>query len=316
MRFRCLIAFAVLLGSRVEAVAPPVSQDAPVRRIELTSGSGGVVPEVVIGPGLSTTFLFDADIQADRLDLEGRERFARLAGGASHVVVLPSADLRPGERLRFSVSYRDGAAPTRATFLLRAAEPGQPVERQVEVNRRPRTVESYRVEVAQLEAQVESLRTELRQVQGAAPSACERTPPATTEDTGPLMDLLSRTVVGPLSLNLVRQPSVVCRGACTAQVLSVTRYVMLPHLAVRLVIQAKGAERWSTGRPVLLDRRGREVKHRFQWQSGVDVPHLFTSLLVETLVEDGRLEDFNLLTLKLSDADGGGQASFEVVFSS
>ncbi|MBU8895037.1 DUF2381 family protein [Corallococcus sp. M34] len=316
MRFRCLIAFAVLLGYRVEAAAPPVSQDASVRRIELTSGSGGSTPEVVIGPGLSTTFLFDSDIQSERLDLEGRERFARLMGGASHVVVLPSADLRPGERLRFSVAYRDGAAPARATFLLRAAEPGQPVDRQVEVNRRPRTVESYRAEVARLEAQVESLRTELRQSQGAAPAVCERPAPAAVEETGPLTELLKRTRVGPLSLSRVTQHAVVCRGACTAQVFSVTRYLMPPHLALRLIVETQGSERWATGRPVLLDRRGREVKLRSQWNAGVDAPPRFTSLLVEGQVEDGTLEDFSRFTLKLSDADGGGQASFEMVFSS
>src|SRR5512139_2212673 len=101
------------------------------RRIELVAGSA-LPYELCISPGLSTTLLFERALEGDAVLLEGRERFRRVEAAGSLLVLVPSEQLNPGERLRLQVRFAEGAVPQRATFIL-VVHRGL-AERQVEVS--------------------------------------------------------------------------------------------------------------------------------------------------------------------------------------
>lgn len=110
------------------------------RHIELDADERNDTPEVCIRPGLLLSFLFDAKLS--HVEVEGRERFLRVEQGATLLSLLPSEALRDGERVPVTVHFQSEAAPTRATFTL-VVHPSL-AERQVEVARRERTLDSYR----------------------------------------------------------------------------------------------------------------------------------------------------------------------------
>ncbi|WP_164014848.1 DUF2381 family protein [Pyxidicoccus trucidator] len=152
----------LLLAPAADAAAPDMQQVAVgVRRVELRDARESL-PEVHIGPGLSTTVLFDSPIRPDELVLEGRERFQRLGLSDDHLVLIPSATFRQGERLRLEVRFSDGAAPERAALSL--VVDAARVDRQVELYRRPRTAESYRQEVEALKAAMARLQQEVERL--------------------------------------------------------------------------------------------------------------------------------------------------------
>jgi len=117
-------------------VSPP-----PMELPEVPSSQGW---EVCIRPEVATTLRFDAPLPPGAVVLRGRERFVDVFMGTHSLTVLPSADLRPGERFKVEVRFGDGAAPTSATFWL-IAHPAVATH-QVNVLRHPRTVEDYQRE--------------------------------------------------------------------------------------------------------------------------------------------------------------------------
>jgi len=86
---------------------------------------------VCIRPELSLTLFFDARLA--RVDVEGRERFRRVKLVDDTLTLVASEALHDGARVPVTVYFEDGAAPTRATFVL-VVHPSQ-AERQVEVSR-------------------------------------------------------------------------------------------------------------------------------------------------------------------------------------
>jgi hypothetical protein len=108
--------------------------------VELKADAESTLHEVCIRPGLSTNLIFDSTLA--RVELAGRERFRVVLPGENALTLVPSGALEDGERVPVTVHFLDGAAPTVARFVL-AVHPSQ-AERQVEVTRRPRTLDSYR----------------------------------------------------------------------------------------------------------------------------------------------------------------------------
>jgi uncharacterized protein (TIGR02268 family) len=140
------LVLALLAGATAAAPSRASPCEQGVRRIELKPQATDKVHEVCIGQEHSTVFSFvDADLAQESVSLEGAERFKRIEVGESTLKLVPSERLRPGERLRMTVRFKDGAAPMSATFWL-VVQPAR-AEPLVEVYRSRRTVESLQQEV-------------------------------------------------------------------------------------------------------------------------------------------------------------------------
>ena len=114
--------------------------------------------EVQLSPNQPTLLLFDADLKAGGMKLPAAERFTVAEPGLRHVTLWPSRQVRAGERLPLTVCFADGAAPGCARFLL--AVHASVGERQVEVFRYARPVESFQAEVVGLREENARLREE------------------------------------------------------------------------------------------------------------------------------------------------------------
>jgi uncharacterized protein (TIGR02268 family) len=115
------------------------------------------VPELCIGAGLSTIISFNgAELLAEGVSLEGRERFSWVEVGTTLLRLVPSERVVPGERFKLTVRFKDAAAPASAAFWL-GVYPGQ-VEPLVEVYRQKRTVESCQQELREKQAQLRQCR--------------------------------------------------------------------------------------------------------------------------------------------------------------
>jgi uncharacterized protein (TIGR02268 family) len=75
------------------------------------------------------------------------------------LTLLPSGELLPGNRLKLTVRFADGASPTSRDFTLVVYPRAEP---QVEVYRRPRPGDSYRQEAEQAEARFQQCLADLK----------------------------------------------------------------------------------------------------------------------------------------------------------
>lgn len=151
-------AVRLTLALLVSATATAQPQDIPcqtgTRRIELRTEPNGELPELCIGPELSTTILFyGAELLGNGVTVEGRERFTLVDPGSTTLRLVPSARVMPGDRFRLTVRFRDGAAPASVAFWL-VVYAGK-VEPWVEVYREKRTLESYQQEVQEKDTQLQ-----------------------------------------------------------------------------------------------------------------------------------------------------------------
>ncbi len=152
-----------LLAAPVAATEPrPLPSCAEgVRHIELRADITDKPPELCIHTGLSTTLLSDSKIA--KVELEGREKFSQVLHGKSALMLVPSGALLAGERVRLRITFLDAAAPLTASFDL-VAHPIQ-AERQVEVFRYSRPLESYRQAEQQAREEIQQCRKENERIQ-------------------------------------------------------------------------------------------------------------------------------------------------------
>ncbi|WP_235216723.1 DUF2381 family protein [Archangium violaceum] len=127
------------------------------RQVVLPSNPGEPVPEARVAAGVATYLRFDAPIDKASLELEGRPARLRWVDvGERLVAVEPSVDLGAEEKLVMRVRYKDGASPAVATLVL-VSHPTL-VDKELEVVRRPRTVEALETALAEKEAELAALR--------------------------------------------------------------------------------------------------------------------------------------------------------------
>jgi len=147
-----LLALALLVGATATAQPQALPCETGTRRIELTTEPTGDMAELCIGPGLSTTLIFNgAELLPGGVTVDGRERFTMVEVGTTMLRLVPSERVVPGDRFRLTVRFKDGAAPASAAFWL-GVYAGK-VEPWVEVYRERRTVESYQQEVKEKDVQ-------------------------------------------------------------------------------------------------------------------------------------------------------------------
>ncbi len=106
-----------------------------------------------------TVFRFGASIDRASVEVEGRAtRFKLVDSGEFTLALEPSVEPATGERLIVRVRYKDGGTPAYATFAL-VSHPTL-VDKEVEVVRRPRTVEALEARVAHMEAELVALKAQ------------------------------------------------------------------------------------------------------------------------------------------------------------
>jgi uncharacterized protein (TIGR02268 family) len=134
----------LLVGTSAAArtCSPPGKTEG--RCVELTADGSDEVSEVQISPGQPTTFLFDSDVRVNELTLENRERFA-VAPVERILTLVPSERVRGERPSTLTVCFADDAAPACTAFRL-VIHPTIG-ERQVDVFRHPRPVESFQAEL-------------------------------------------------------------------------------------------------------------------------------------------------------------------------
>ncbi|HZH77644.1 MAG TPA: DUF2381 family protein, partial [Archangium sp.] len=128
---------------------PPVREQQ--QRQVVVPGPGEPVPEVRVAADVLTVFRFGSSIDKASLEVEGRATRFKLVDSGEYIIGLEVAvEPAPGERLILRVRYKDGANPAYAIFAL-VSHPTL-VDKEVEVVRRPRTVEALEARLAQCEA--------------------------------------------------------------------------------------------------------------------------------------------------------------------
>ncbi|WP_426749030.1 DUF2381 family protein [Myxococcus faecalis] len=255
----------MLAGTESTAQPRSVPWTGGVRVVELPEEPSGQEPEIVISPGLSTTFTFDAELSRgesgkELVDLERREVFSLVDVGQTTLRLTPSDKLASGARLRLSVRFKDGAAPSGATFIL-VVHPVR-AERLVEVYRKAQPVEFYQREAraARMEAELCHEDLERERAEHAVPRGLAGLIAAGTVDiTGVRTRTLTESVIRAQRNALV-----------TVRVLS---YRSARQVALEVLLEnPEGAQTWTTTEAVLTDPKGVELKTLPVWQSGPVAP--------------------------------------------
>jgi uncharacterized protein (TIGR02268 family) len=272
-----------------------------VRFIELTEEPGVEAPEVFIRPGLSTNFNFDTDLARaadgrDRVDLARREAFTRVDVGQASLRLIPSATLKPGDRLGLQVFFQDGAAPAFARFTLVVS--ADRAERVVEVYRDARPAESYRQEAQAAHAAtarcldaLERLKAERAGPGGLLGLLLSRQVDSTGVKTRDLTKSITKPQGNPLDLS------------------DVWTYRSATQVIVEVAVTPPvGTRPWKAESASLTSRRRPESKALTVWQEApvAEKPDLPQRLFVVADASPGELQGTYTLTLK----DAGTERTF------
>lgn len=287
-----------LLGLRANAQTPSATLGASPRPIELQEEPGGEAPEVFISSGKSTTLLFDAELLRtaegkDTATLERREAFALVDAGLTTLRLIPSEELKPGDRLRLTVRFAGRAAPSGAAFTL-VVHPAQ-AEPMVEVYRNARPVESYQQEAREARARAAQCLDELKRIQA------ERAEPGGLTGLLAAKQLDGKGVLPKdLTLAVTEAPGNVL------PVFRVRSYRAAGRVAVELELDGlANAPPFAVAGAALTGRRGAELKVLPVWSSGPINADPFNPGRVvveaEATTEDAR----GPYTLKLWEEGGG-----------
>jgi len=287
-----------LVGGTAAAQPSAVHREEDTRFIELTADSSGEAAEVLISPGRSTAFFFDAELLRaqdgeDTVELEQRAAFKLVDSGRATMGLIPSDRLAPGQRLSLRVRFKDGAAPASAAFTLVVS--ATRAERLVEVYREARPAESYRQEAA-----------EARAATAKCLDALERT---RAERAGPggLPGLLASQQVdtsGVRTLNLNRVATLAPGNALTVH--EVWTYRSATQVVVEVTVAApEGAQPWTAEGAMLVGKRGPEAKAPTVWQPGpvTGVPDQRVGIMVAVDASPRELQ--GTYTLRLWEAGTG-----------
>ncbi|NNC17475.1 DUF2381 family protein [Corallococcus exiguus] len=287
----CLfVALPLLLWSSLVLAASPVAKDGVegTLRMEVGAEDAGSRP-IHIGPGVSTTLLFDTDIQQDQVILESRALFARVSTGNSVLVLVPSNDLQQGGTLKLSIPFKDASAAFPSRLSLTLVVDSGAVDRQVEVYRRARSAESYRQEVQQLRAELERLRRER-----VSPAEGARETPG----FGALLPMSSG--FPGVKMQQFGNPFI-CMRSCSLLIEKISTYTSGPRWAVKLLLKASDKKPWTIGRAVLVDRKGKEWPSLPPVQSG---PITAESSAIVALEFDVKNPELGKYRLNVVDVDG------------
>jgi len=289
-----LLALALLAGAAQAAEAPPIPRCAATLRIDVAPDSTRQASEVCVSPDETTTFVFDSRLATGAVEVQPEGRLADWTPGKEGLTlhVIPRGDFLPGERVKVTVRFADGAAPASATFwLVGHAARGA---RRVEVFRKPRPADVLKKEKDEAQA-------EARQCQeDKARLLAERKEPGGLMGAAWLereQEVRSKDIWQYLK----QQPTNALR---TDAARSYTQRQGVTHpggMAVRLKLLNPGAEPWTVAGAVLKDSEGAEVELS-AWQASAIAPGARGFVVVGAEREQGQLGC--PCTLKLWEAQG------------
>lgn len=277
----------LVAGSSATAKTCPPPGETEDRCIELTADGTNEVFEVQISPGQTTTFVFDSDLRADGLTLEGRERFEVADPGKRTLTLVPSEEIRGEKPSKVTVCFADEAAPACATLRL-SVHPAIG-ERQVRIFRRPRPVESVQTELkksyeenARLRAENERLRTERDRPNGLTGLFAS----GMMDEKG-ISCSTAKVVLRPKAALSVRRV-ITCRAP--------------GRMLVRVELKAPdGAAPWMAQGAKLVGPKGEELEGSI-WQPRPLLPGKPLTLYIEAQTED--VQTAGPFVLKLWETDG------------
>jgi uncharacterized protein (TIGR02268 family) len=300
-------ALSLLLLSSAPVLAQPATTSwemtgAP--RFTVTADSALERREVRIRSGLGILFVFDTPVQRGGVVVEAREHFRQvsLSEDGLMLTLLPSGELPLGKRLTLTVRFADGTTPTSLDFTLVVSPQAEP---QVEVYRRPRPGDSFRLEAEEAEEKLQRCETE------RARERAERDAPPG------LMGLLALKQMGDEGIRskvITREVSL--RPGETFEVVRAVSYravgdteAPVVRLAVKLSLRSLGTRPWTPAHAELVGQGGRwkvEV-----WPPEPLAPGATLDVLVE--VELAQSAARGPYLLKLWDESGTRMASLSGV---
>jgi uncharacterized protein (TIGR02268 family) len=282
------VLFAATPGGREQAPLP-ACQTAP-RPIELHAESAGSVHALCVSPGVATSVVFDTPLPPGAVIPGPEHPGVQVAQAERFITFLPPQAVAPGEQLKVTVRFGDGAAPASVTFLL-VVHPALG-ERQVEVVRRARTVESYQQELAVRREESQRCQAEnarLREAQGGPEG---------------LTALFSSGLLGSGGISSRRLALRAFRPGSALRSRDAWSYRSTARVAVELWVDAlEGAQPWVAEGATLVGTGGRELHGVRVWQPAPVAPgDPWTRVIVEA--EATATEAQGSFTLKLWDATG------------
>jgi uncharacterized protein (TIGR02268 family) len=234
----------VLLAVPCLARAQATPCQTETRHIEWEAGSA-LPPEVCISPDLSTTVLFERPLDADSVVLEGRERFRRVEVAGSLLVLVPSQQLKAGEKLSLKVRLAGAESPRSVEFRL-VVHPGQ-AERQLEVSFPKRAADSCTAQLQDTQAQLQRCQEEKASSQAGA------------EGGASILGLITAGLIDEGGISALRLDTAAFAQAPenALEVKEVTLYRSSKRLALRVKVKnPASAKPWSLEGAALLVRPG------------------------------------------------------------
>ncbi|RKH43672.1 DUF2381 family protein [Corallococcus sicarius] len=155
----------LLLGTDVIAQEAPRGRELTQRRVTLSRSVADTPVELHVAPGFLTALEFDAPVDRDAVTSGNTGlQFALFEVNSRSIVLRPTGEFTPGERVLLTVPFADGMSPARAVFAL--VWNASQVDVQVQVLRLPRTAEAVQAELDEVraacagkDAELEVLRT-------------------------------------------------------------------------------------------------------------------------------------------------------------
>ncbi|MCP3136722.1 DUF2381 family protein [Pyxidicoccus sp. QH1ED-7-1] len=243
---------ALLSGPDVSTRVDTDAWETGARRVELRAEASGESVEVRVSPGVGTLLLFDSP--PSRVEVEARQHFRGVGLEGAMLTLVPDATFQELGQARVTAHFTDGAAPATAAFLLRVVPPAL-AERQVEVHRRSRGLESYVQENRELRSENEALRREVARLQA--------------------MQAHPDGLAGLLASGVMTDKGVVARDVTSALLIrprdtlskvDARAFRSTQRVALELLLENSGAQPWRAAGAALQARAGAVLKVLRVWQ--------------------------------------------------
>lgn len=260
-----LLTIALLVGT-AGAAEPRVSECSADPRIDLTVEPAEQAPRVCVNLGAPTTFVFGTPLPPGSAVLSDN-RSLGFAQGDDFVTIYPKRSFLPGEQVKLTVRFGDGAAPEETAFWL-VGHSAQGA-RSVDVVRHAHSTETLRREAAEARAEASKCYEEKAQL------LAERMEPgglmgaAWLERTG---EIHSKDVFN----DLVQHSD----NALTVESARIYSH-STGSMAVRLKLLNFSTEPWTATGAVVKSSTGAELG-LFLWQEIAIPPGAFGAVVVGT----------------------------------
>jgi uncharacterized protein (TIGR02268 family) len=243
------------------------------------------IPNVCVTPDEPTTFVFGAPLTPGAV-MVSDNRSVSYSQVDNFVTICPKRSLLPGERVKLTVRFGDGAAPESASFWLtghmaRGA-------RRVEVFRHPRPADALKRDAAEARAEARQCQEEKARLLAERKEPGGLMGAAWMERTKPIQ---SKDILGGT------RPHPGNALAATAA----RSYSHSGSVAVRFELLNPGPEPWTAAEAVLKDSTGAEVELSV-WQETAILPGAIGFVVVGVEREQGQLDC--PCSLKLWEAQG------------